>query len=58
MRSVVASSRVETFALEGLRVARAELVAAPGAEPGLLFRAFDRGSLLTYIGLQPPPTGD
>lgn len=56
MRDLVASSEVEAFDEAGLRVARTELVTPPGTEPGLLFRAFNRGSLLTYMGLQPPPT--
>jgi hypothetical protein len=56
MGRLVSDSQVETFAEDDLQVARAELVAAVGTEPGLLFRAFNRGSLLTYMGLQPPPT--
>jgi hypothetical protein len=55
MGTLVASSEVEAFEQDGLQVARAKLVAPAGAEPGLLFRAFDRGSMLTYLGLQPPP---
>ncbi len=55
---LVASAEVDGYEYDGLRVARAELTAPTGAEPGLLFAAFDRGSLLTYIGLQPPPKPD
>ncbi|MGH2953394.1 MAG: hypothetical protein ACRDK9_05140 [Solirubrobacterales bacterium] len=54
MRTLIMRSHAEAFDREGLRVARAELVLVPGAEPGLLFAAFSRGSLLTYIGLQRP----
>jgi hypothetical protein len=56
MSSLVANSDVAVFDQAGLRVARAEVVDALGAEPGLMFRAFNRGSMLTYLGLQPPPT--
>ena len=35
-------------------VARAELEPADGAQPGLLFRAFVRGSLLIYLGAERP----
>jgi hypothetical protein len=48
---------VELYDQGALRVIRAELSNAPATEPGLLFRLFDRGSLLTYMGLQPPPPG-
>ena len=58
MRSLVAGSELDVYDDAAFRVARVGLTPAAGAEPGLFFRAFDRGSLLTYMGLQPPPTGN
>jgi hypothetical protein len=57
MRDIVASSEVEVSDQGAMRVARVELTTAAGEEPGFLFGAFDRGSVLTYMGLNPPPTG-
>jgi len=37
-------------------VARVVITRASGTDPGFLFGAFDRGSMLTYMGLQPPPS--
>ena len=48
-------------ALRGPRAGResaSSLQDAPGIDPGELFGAFDRGSLITYMGLQPPPLPD
>jgi hypothetical protein len=41
----------------GYAVARAELEPVDGARPGLLFRAFARGSLLIYLGADRPAPG-
>jgi hypothetical protein len=40
--------------LDGVQVVRARLDLSPTNEPGFLFGAFVRGSLVTYLGLQPP----
>ena len=43
---------------QGLHLTRAELDPAEGAQPGFLFDAFVRGSLLIYLGAQrPAPRG-
>ena len=56
IEELFSNAEIDSYESDRIPVARAKLTAAPGAEPGHLFRAFDRGSLLTYIGLQPPPT--
>jgi hypothetical protein len=56
MRELVADARVDSYEERGLTVGRAVLDRAPGTDEGFLFGAFDRGSVLTYIGLQPPPS--
>lgn len=58
MDEVLARAVVESFGRSGLWIARAELEPAAGAQPGILFAAFERGSLLTYMGLQPPPSAE
>ena len=45
---------VERTDLEGTAVAKAVLRPATGVRPGLLFGAFVRGSLLTYLGADRP----
>ncbi len=49
---------IEDFEGHGHTGFRAELVDAPGTEPGEVFGAFDRGSMVTWIGLPPPPLPD
>jgi hypothetical protein len=56
MDELVAEAGIDTYEEEGMAVVRVEITRAPGTDPGFLFGAFDRGSLLTYIGLQPPPS--
>jgi hypothetical protein len=56
MNELVADAGIDTYEEDGLSVARVKLTRAPGTDPGFLFGAFDRGSLLTYMGLQPPPS--
>lgn len=46
---------VDTLEGEDVHGARAVVTALGDGPPGFLFGAFDRGSLLTYIGLAPPP---
>lgn len=53
-----AAAAIEPYDADGLPGVRAVLEDAPGAGPGELFGAFDRGSLVTYLGLQPPPLPD
>ena len=52
---LVAGSEVERADADGLAIVRLELADAEGARPGVLLRAFDTGSLITYLGQQPPP---
>jgi hypothetical protein len=54
MTELIEAAGVEELELEGIAAARATLTPARGAEPGLLFRAFPRGSTLTYVGLREP----
>ena len=54
MSDLVAGSELDTYDEGGLAVARVVVTRAPGTDPGFLFGAFDRGSMLTYMGLQPP----
>jgi len=56
MGELVAGSELDTYDAGGLAVARVVLDRASGTEPGFLFGAFDRGSMLTYLGMQPPPS--
>ena len=56
MEGLVEAAELDTYDEGGLAVARAVVTRAPGTEPGFLFGAFDRGSMLTYLGLQPPPS--
>ena len=56
MGELVAEAGIDTYEEEGLSVARVELTRAPDTDQGFLFGAFDRGSMLTYMGLQPPPS--
>jgi hypothetical protein len=53
-----AEAEIEEYEGHGLVGFRASLVDAPGAGPGELFGAFDRGSLVTFVGLPPPPLPD
>jgi hypothetical protein len=53
---LVAGAEVEARDQGELAVRRVAVTRAPGTAPGFLFGAFDRGSLLTYLGLQPPPS--
>jgi hypothetical protein len=58
MSDLIAGATVEELESGGIPLARAELEPPPGEDPGLLFRAFPRGSTLTYVGLPEPfPTG-
>ena len=52
--SLIAGAEIERLELDGLEAARARLELSPTNEPGFLFGAFVRGSLVTYFGLQPP----
>lgn len=52
--SLIAGAEIERLDLDGLEVARARLELSPTNEPGFLFGAFVRGSIVTYFGLQPP----
>jgi hypothetical protein len=54
LADVVDDAEVERLTTDGVEAVRARLELAPGAEPGFLFGAFVRGSLVTYIGLQGP----
>jgi hypothetical protein len=54
LSEVVADIDVERLDADGVEVARARLELTPEAEPGFLFGAFVRGSLVTYLGLQGP----
>jgi hypothetical protein len=56
MGDLVQDAGTETSEEGGQSVARVVITRAPGTGPGFLFGAFDRGSLLTYMGLQPPPS--
>jgi hypothetical protein len=58
MRSLFSDSSVGFYEGHGLDGVRVELEDAPGKDPGVLFGAFDRGSLITYLGQQPPPLPD
>jgi hypothetical protein len=58
MRSLFSGASIEAYEGHGLAGVRVHLTDAPGTEPGELFGAFDRGSLVTYLGLQPPPLPD
>lgn len=55
LRRLVAEVTVDTLDGEGLHAARALVSPADEGVPGFLFGAFDRGSVLTYLGLAPPP---
>jgi hypothetical protein len=52
--SLVDDVEIERLELDGLPVVRARLDPSPTNGPGFLFGAFVRGSLVTYLGLQPP----
>jgi hypothetical protein len=54
MTELISGAEVETLDFDGVPAARARLEPAPGATPGLVFRAFPRGSTLTYVGLRHP----
>ena len=56
MSDLVEAAELDTYEDGGLAVARVTVTRAPGTDPGFLFGAFDRGSMLTYLGLQPPPS--
>ena len=56
MRSLVTAAEVDSYEAGELAVANVRITRAPETEPGFLFGAFDRGSTLTYLGLQPPPS--
>ena len=58
MRAIFAEAAIESFEGHGHSGVRASLVEAPGRDPGELFGAFDRGSMVTWIGLPPPPLPD
>jgi hypothetical protein len=51
---LIAGAEIETLDLDGVPAARAELEPARGEIPGFLFRAFPRGSTLTYVGVRHP----
>ncbi|MGH2955453.1 MAG: hypothetical protein ACRDL6_00460 [Solirubrobacterales bacterium] len=54
----IASSEISAETDGDLHGVRAEIAPAPGAEPGLLFGALVRGSVLTYLGVpRPVPPG-
>ena len=55
---LLADVSVETLSSGNVFAARAELSPLAEDGPGFLFGAFDRGSLLTYIGLAPPPNSE
>ena len=55
---LLADVTVDTLSSEDVFAARALLSPLGGDVPGFLFGAFDRGSLLTYIGLAPPPSSE
>jgi hypothetical protein len=55
MADLFSDATVERYGGHGLAGVRVTLEDAPGVDPGELFGAFDRGSLVTYMGLQPPP---
>lgn len=58
MADLIAGATVEELEAGGIPLARAELEPPPGEDPDLLFRAFPRGSTLTYVGLREPfPAG-
>lgn len=50
----IAEASISTEDVVGVHVARAELDLAAGTPPGVLFGAFVRGSLLTYLGAGRP----
>ena len=56
MGDLVQDAATDTYAEGGWSVARVDMTRASGTRPGFLFGAFDRGSMLTYLGLQPPPS--
>jgi hypothetical protein len=47
----VAESVVDELSGDGVSAARAKLTLADGEQPGMLFGAFVRGSLVTYLGV-------
>ena len=58
MSDLIAGATIEELEAHGVPLARAELEPPPGDDPDLLFRAFPRGSTLTYVGLRDPfPSG-
>jgi hypothetical protein len=58
MSGFIESVAVERLEIADVEAARAELVPAPGEDPGFLFRVFARGSTLTYVGLREPYPGN
>ena len=58
IRALFADASVEAFESHGLPGFRASLTDARGTDPGELFGAFDRGSVMTYMGFQRPPGPD
>jgi hypothetical protein len=58
IQDLFSAATIESYEGHGLAGVRVALEDAPGAHPGQLFGAFDRGSLVTYMGLQPPPLPD
>jgi len=58
IRASFVDAVIEDYEGHGHSGVRANLLDAPGTEPGQLFGAFDRGSLVTYVGLPPPPLPD
>jgi hypothetical protein len=57
MSDLIAGATVEELETGGIPLARAELEPPRGVDPDLLFRAFPRGSTLTYVGLREPFPG-
>ena len=56
MRAIFAEAAIESFEGHGHSGVRASLVEAPGRDPGELFGAFDRGSMVTWIGSSATPS--
>lgn len=54
---LVSDVEVDTLDADGFHAARAEITLQPGERPGLVFRSFNRGSLVTFFGFQAPGTG-
>lgn len=54
---LVSDVRIDTLEADGFHAARAEITLEAGEPPGLVFRTFNRGSLVSFFGFQAPGTG-